>query len=310
MDKLIGPITFISGLLISSVAAYFSVVGLAKIFASAATAVIVMGAVLEVGKLAAASWLFRNWRIAPTALKSYLTVAVVVLMMITSLGIFGYLSKSYDDQIRPVASKQIEIESLQSQLALEQDRIKRAQTATDQINKQVDSLMGDAERSVEIRRRQTRERNALTAEIKEATKNSSALKKSLSDLQVQTNIAEHEVGPINFIAKMLFSNEERSSVDRAVQFMIGLLVLVFDPLAISLLLAANFSSLNKKQQKHHNEVLNRHQPEPIPTPIGNSNNNVTTVVEQIPDIPETVDEIETFGEIIHHADGSKSIKGH
>lgn len=335
-NKLMGPLVFLCGLAISAVAAWFSIIGLAKIFASAATAVIVMGAALEVGKLASASWLFRNWKIAPGLLKGYLASAVVILMAITSLGIFGYLSKSYDDQIRPVASKQIEIDSVQAQLTMEKDRMKRAQIAMDQINKQIDSLLSTekAERSIDIRQRQTRERNALSTEMKEATKNVVALQKSLSDLQLQTNSIEHEVGPINFIAKTLFGESDRSAIDKAVQIMIGLLVVVFDPLAIALLLAANFTSMNRRKEEPPAPIQQGPLPfmgggvmsypkipdgEPyvpeIVTHHFDDNGNARTIMEEIPDVPETADEVaiaepsRPIGSVIYHDDGTKSIKG-
>ena len=91
-------LTLITALSISGVAAYYSIIGLAKIFAAAYIPIIIMGGVLEVGKLVTAVWLHRHWTVAPFFLKTYLTFAVVVLMFITSMGIFGFLSSAHIEQ--------------------------------------------------------------------------------------------------------------------------------------------------------------------------------------------------------------------
>ena len=95
--------TLFTALAISAVAAFYSIVGLMAIFSASAMSIAVMGIVLEVGKLITASWLYQNWKRGPLLLKSYLTIAVVVLMFITSMGIFGYLSKAHIDQGKGVA---------------------------------------------------------------------------------------------------------------------------------------------------------------------------------------------------------------
>ena len=95
---LFGLITFLTALTISGVAIYYSVAGLVAIFAAAAVPIIIMGTSLEVGKLVTAVWLHKNWKKAPLFLKTYLSIAVVVLMLITSMGIFGFLSKAHVDQ--------------------------------------------------------------------------------------------------------------------------------------------------------------------------------------------------------------------
>ena len=91
-------VTLITALGISAVAAFYSIVGLMAIFSASALSIAVMGIVLEIGKLITASWLYQNWKRVPFLLKSYLTIAVIILMFITSMGIFGYLSKAHIDQ--------------------------------------------------------------------------------------------------------------------------------------------------------------------------------------------------------------------
>ena len=112
--------TLVVALSISIVAAGYSIIGLMAIFASAPIAIATMGIVLEVGKLVTASWLYNNWKRAPLFLKSYLTIAVVVLMLITSMGIFGFLSKAHIDQNAPSMNTSARIDSLNVQIDREQ----------------------------------------------------------------------------------------------------------------------------------------------------------------------------------------------
>jgi hypothetical protein len=137
-----GILTLSIALAISGVAAWYSIVGLMAIFSSAAVAIAIMGGVLEVGKLVTASWLYHNWQTAPRVLRWYLTSAVVVLMFITSMGIYGFLSKAHIDQMIITGDNSLEISTIQS-------RIDREQRIIDDANKvisQLDSAVPDAHR--------------------------------------------------------------------------------------------------------------------------------------------------------------------
>ena len=108
---------------ISTVAIYYSVLGLAAIFAAAKLPIIIMGGVLEVSKLVTASWLYQNWRNIPFFLKTYLTIAVVILMLITSLDIFGFLSRAHVEQATPTGEAVAKIERINSQIARQESTI-------------------------------------------------------------------------------------------------------------------------------------------------------------------------------------------
>ncbi len=127
-------LTLLSALSISAVAIFYSIAGLAAIFAGAAIPIMIMGSVLEVGKLVTASWLYQHWRQAPRFLKYYLTIAVVVLMFITSMGIFGYLSKAHVEQTAPTTLISSKIVQLDDQIVRENGKIERWNTELERLN--------------------------------------------------------------------------------------------------------------------------------------------------------------------------------
>ena len=121
-------LTFISAIAISLIAAGYSILGLATLFAGAAVPIIAMGSALEVGKLVAASWLYHNWREGiPRALKAYLFTAIIVLVFITSIGIFGFLSKAHLDQVRPTGNNEVQIALIDKQINQQNLIIDRAE---------------------------------------------------------------------------------------------------------------------------------------------------------------------------------------
>ena len=136
-----GILTLIVGLAISGVAAWYSIVGLMAIFAAAKIPIAIMGAVLEVGKLLTASWLYQFWDKTNTLLKSYFTVAVVVLMFITSMGIFGFLSKAHMDQTLTVGDNSLLIERIDRKIDREKVKITDAETVVAQLDKTVQVLI-------------------------------------------------------------------------------------------------------------------------------------------------------------------------
>ena len=166
-DKLIAYLALISGLSISAVAIYYSVAGLMAIFAAAVIPIMIMGVVLEVGKLAATVWLKQNWQRAPKFLKTYLLLAILVLMLLTSMGIFGYLSKAHLDQAVPTGDVAAKVSILDEKIKTERDNIETARTAIKQMDAQVDARLSrsddekGAERAVQIRRQQQAERGRL-----------------------------------------------------------------------------------------------------------------------------------------------------
>lgn len=235
-----------TALLLSTVAAYYSVAGLVAIFSAATIPVIIMGGSLELGKIAATVWLHNNWRRAGWAFKLYLVPAVAFLMLLTSMGIFGYLSKAHSDQSLVSGDSQAKIAIYDEKIRTARENIDANRRALRQLDEAVDQVLGrsttetGAERSVQIRRQQAPERQRLLREIETEQKKISALNEERAPIAAEVRKVEAEVGPIKYIAALLYGdNPDANLLERAVRWMIIMIVLVFDPLALALILAAN-----------------------------------------------------------------------
>ena len=246
-------ITFISAISISIIAAGYSIVGLATLFAGAVVPIIAMGSALEVGKLVAASWLYNNWRneLVPKTLKTYLTFAVIVLIFITSMGIFGFLSKAHLDQVQPTSSNNIKIELIDKQINQQQIIIDRSTKTLDSLDKALDTYidMEYVTRGLKEREKQKEERETLQTAINSASDKIGELTEQKSVLQLEQDKIEAEVGPIKYIAELIYGDEAKDHFDEAVRWVIIILIFVFDPLAVLLLIAANISLRSRKEDK-------------------------------------------------------------
>ena len=250
-------ITFLSAISISVIAAGYSIVGLSTLFAGAVVPIIAMGSALEVGKLVAASWLYNNWRnkLVPYTIKMYLTFAVIVLIFITSMGIFGFLSKAHLDQVQPVSSNNIKIELIDKQINQQQIIIDRSQKTLDQLDKALDKYidMEYVTRGLKERKKQEEERNLLTTAINEASDKIANLTLKKSELALEQDKIEAEVGPIKYIAELIYGEQAKDHFDKAVRWVIIVLIFVFDPLAVLLLIAANISLRSRRVEKEEKE---------------------------------------------------------
>ena len=226
-------------IMLSFVAAYYSIAGLAVIFSAAMIPVVVMASTLEAGKVVAASWLYRNWDTAPRFIKYYLTVAVVVLMFITSMGIFGFLSKAHLDQTINAGDTGIELKLIDQQIQNEQRRLENAQKSLSALDRLVDQ--SDTQAAINLRNRQERERKLLASEINAASASIKDLNTKALPLRKENLKLTAEVGPIKYIADLIYGDSAENVLEKAVRAVILTLVFVFDPLAIMLLLAANHS---------------------------------------------------------------------
>ena len=244
-------IVFLSAISISVIAAGYSIAGLTALFAGAVVPIIAMGSALEVGKLVAASWLYNNWRnkLVPKTIRAYLTFAVIVLVFITSMGIFGFLSKAHLDQVQPQSGNNIKIELIDSQLNQQQiiiDRSQKTLTLLDQtLEKYID--MEYVTRGLKEREKQKPEREALTLAINEASDKIAELSDQKGSLQLEQDKIEAEVGPIKYIAELIYGDTAKDHFDEAVRWVIIVLIFVFDPLAVLLLIAANISLRTRRE---------------------------------------------------------------
>jgi len=231
-------ILLLTALAISSVAAYFSIVGLALIFSAAPQAIMVMGVSLELGKLVTASFVYRWWHKLNKVMKYYFVTSVILLSVITSLGIFGYLSKSYISDSASIYKSEIQIKTKEDQLAIEQKRL-------DNLVKQQD------QRTYVVRR--------LEKELAETQDRIFKLTSEIGELKSQKSALGTEIGPIRYIAELIYGDGQMDTIDKAVRIIIIAIMFVFDPLAILLVVAANMQlkSLrytkpkgNTKKSKH------------------------------------------------------------
>ena len=291
-------LTFFTGILISAVAIYYSVIGLAAIFAAAVIPIYVMGTILELSKLVTAWWLKANWHRAPILLKAYMLIAVIALMLITSMGIFGFLSKAHSDQGLVSGDVQSKIAVYDEQIQTARDNIDANRKALKQMDEAVDQVMGrsidekGADKAVALRRAQARERNRLQTEIATEQKTISRISAERAPIAAEVRKVEAEVGPLKYIAKLIYGDStDTNLLEKAVTWVIILIVLVFDPLAVLLLLASQMSfqwARKEKQDRLLKESLEKLETQPE-SKLDNLEivkestveNPVTTVVEEL-----------------------------
>ena len=235
-----------SALAVSAVAGYFSIVGLVAIFPSAETPILAMGIVLEVAKLVTASWIYRNWTTTNALLRTYFTSAVIILSVITSLGIFGFLSKAHLEHSVLTGDNTLLVERLDRRISSEQRAIDDAEAVISQLDQSVQTLMNydrirGADGAIAVRQGQAAERQQLNTVITQSVNNIDSFSEEKLILEKDQLAIEVEVGPIKYIAEMIYGSSDKETIDKAVQIVIILLILVFDPLAILLVIAANMS---------------------------------------------------------------------
>ena len=253
-DKIIAWLALLSGLTISAVAIWYSVAGLVSIFAAAVVPIIVMGVALEISKLIATVWLKLNWSRAPVFIRTYLLIAIAILMVITSMGIFGFLSKAHSDQ-------SLVSGDVQSKIAVYDDKIKTAKENIDanrkalkQMDEAVDQVMGrsqdekGADKAVALRRGQAKERTRLLSEITAEQKVIAQLSEERAPIAAEVRKVEAEVGPLKYIAAFVYGETDETVLEKAVTWVIITIIIVFDPLAVIMLLAAQMTFGWKKEE--------------------------------------------------------------
>lgn len=251
-------ITFISAIAISLIAAGYSILGLATLFAGAAVPIIAMGSALEVGKLVAASWLYHNWREGiPRALKAYLFTAIIVLVFITSVGIFGFLSKAHLDQVRPTGNNAVQIALIDKQINQQQLIIDRSENTLDRLDKALDVYISKeyVTRGLKERKKQKEERDLLNAEIKKAMNEIARLTTEKSNIEIEQLKIEADVGPLKYVAELIYGDNAKDHFDEAVRIIILILIFVFDPLAVLLLIAANISLRQWRTKRNEKQKI-------------------------------------------------------
>ena len=248
-----------TGLTLSAVAIYYSVIGLTAVFAAAFWPIVIMGTTLEVAKLVAASWLKMYWERIPKSMKIYMTTAVVVLMLITSMGIFGFLSKAHLDQNIVSGDVVDRVAIIDEKIRTERENIEASRKALKQMDEAVDQVMArsdserGAERAVQIRRQQQAERTRLQNDIAKSQTAIAKLNEEKAPIAKDLRKVEAEVGPIKYIAKLIYGdNPDTNILEKAVTWVIMIIVFVFDPLAVLMLLGAQMTLQWRKEDREDN----------------------------------------------------------
>lgn len=269
MLLLSGIVVFIVAILISAIAAFFSIVGLGALFAAAYWPVVIMGSALEVGKLVAASWLHANWHNPKVNLlhKSYLTVAVATLMLITAIGIYGYLAKGHLEQEAPLATLELQIRQIEQrieQTEAERERLNDRLKVMDQaINAVIATSKSnrDATAANRVRDGQKREREQIQADILAKNTELNRLTGDLVPLRMQSNDVTAKLGPLKYVASLFGFSDPAV----AVQIIIVMIMLAFDPLAVMLIISGTITLRQWSEQKG-SRVLAEPTAEPVTAP--------------------------------------------
>ena len=209
---------FTIAIALSAIAAFYSVIGLAQIFPGSFWPIILMGSVLEAAKLVTVSWLYNNWEETNRLMKSYFSIAIILLMAITSMGIFGYLSRAHIESNIVVGANTVQLKTIETQEKIARDRLdyllaraKDPSTASNKLDKQIQETQAELTRLTKEKLPLMAEENKLTAEI----------------------------GPIKYIAEIFYDRNDAGFIDKAVRLVIFTIIVVFDPLAVLLLIASN-----------------------------------------------------------------------
>ena len=254
-DRLFTYILLLTALGISAVAGYFSIIGLTLIFSAAFWPIVTMGAVLELGKLVTASFIYRMWDKVNWLLRTYFVLSVIILSAITSLGIFGYLSKAHIEnsaKLSPLVEKEMiydeKIKTLKETIETNRKSLLQLDAAVDQVMARSADERG-AERSNQIRKTQQKERIRAADEIARAQTEIQKITEEKSPISLEIKKAESDLGPIKYVADVVYGTQDRDLLDKAVRLVIFVIIVVFDPLAVLLLIAANQTYRRIKEER-------------------------------------------------------------
>ena len=282
-------LTLITALTLSTIAAWYSILGLTAIFAAAVIPIIIMGSALEISKVVTTVWLHKYWSKVKWTMRVYLVAAVIALAFLTSMGIFGFLSKAHSDQSLVSGDVGAKIAIYDEKIKTARENIDVNRKALKQLDDSVDQVMGrssdekGADKAVALRRNQQKERGRLLAEIEAEQKKISSLNEERAPIAAEVRKVEAEVGPIKYIAALIYGdNPDANLLERAVRWVIILIVSVFDPLALTLVLAANGSRVWDKEEPKVEDEPKEQEPEYEP-------DSGPLTEEQVEQVKETVE---------------------
>jgi multisubunit Na+/H+ antiporter MnhG subunit len=286
-----GILTLLTALSMATVAAVFAIYGIIAIFAGMPQFALIMGAVIELGKIVGISWLYRNWN-EPTKIKYFMAPLVLVAIMLTSMGIFGLLSKAHLEQTSPVANNEIQITRLDQQITREQSRIIDAEQVISQLDQSVQALIEfdrirGPDGAIAVRESQADQREVLRLTIDTAQTEVDKLEDQKLELTQELTAIALEVGPVKYLAELVYGTET-DRTEEAVRWVIIAFIFVFDPMAILLLMAANYTLDQRKKQPLVPEI-----PKQEPIVEGKEETDVKENTEELNNDTDTTDDTDT-----------------
>lgn len=293
-------LTFFTGLALSGVAAYYSVIGLAMVFAGAFMPVVILASLLELSKLVAVSWMYRYRQLAGWIVRTYFYAAILVLMSVTSMGIFGYLTRAHVETEGTYTTAQLTLQEIQQREAQLQDERTQIQTELKTLNEQSNQLvsqLGAAQRlngsqgAVNVQRQTTARRSQLLTDLKRINADLTTTQKERIATEADTMKATADIGPLRYVAQTIYGTDDVATVRKAVIALTAILMVVFDPMAIMLLIAANILFVRTTtpvvETPQTAAISNTEPPRPDEAPtaalptnpddVGNTNPNSTDV---------------------------------
>lgn len=279
-------------ILLSSVSAYCSVAGLIAIFPAAFWTIVVLGGTLEIAKLIVIIWLHTHWKECPFLLKTYFTTAVAILMLITTMGTFGALSKAHLDQGVPTGDIIAQVSLIDEKITIEKEKLNGIRKELSQLDTQVDAAVsrtttaGGNERSIQIRRGQQKERDRIAFDISKTQTKIASLTEERVPLAGRVREIEAEVGPIKYIAALIYGDtqQDQNLLESAVRIVILLIVVVFDPLAVLMLVAANWQMRQNSIKQNQVPFFNKTNDEPEEHKLSEASieEQITTIIHEEP----------------------------
>lgn len=246
-------ITLITSLLLAAVAGWFSITGMVTILAGQAIAALILGVTLEAGKLVTISWLYRNWRISSWKLKIPLIYFTVALMSITSMGVYGYLAQAHIQQGASTVNNAARVEQIALQITRAQSLMADNDRVISQLDTAVNSLIAKdrTDRALAVKRTQDSQRRSLKADSDKIQTQINQLNDEKFKLESEVRSLQLEVGPIRYIAQLIYGegSDDTRTLEAAVRLFAILIVTTLDPLAITLLIAANQSLLMARRKE-------------------------------------------------------------
>lgn len=246
--KLFAWLTLLTGLSLSAIAAFFSIFGLALIYAGAFWPVVILSSTLELAKLVSVSWMYRYRHLAGRGLRGYFYAATLTLMLITSLGIFGFLTRAHVETEGTAATAELtlnEVQQRETQLKEQRDQLNTELKALNEQSQQLVSQLGSLQRltgrqgAVNVQRENATRRAELLKDLKQITTDLTAVQKERIVTETETNTATADIGPLRYVAQAIYGNDDLDTIRGAVVWLTVIMMVVFDPMAVMLLIAAN-----------------------------------------------------------------------